>query len=130
MLILENMTQTTTWHPDGYAKNARFVSDLGAPLLELLAAKPGEAILDLGDGALTEKLLAAGANVYGVDSSLAQLQAARARSLLVAAMDGQRLGVKRRFDAIFSNAALHWMKQAEAVVDGVAHSLKAGGRFV
>jgi len=126
------MARTTTWHPDSYARNARFVSDLGAPLIELLNPNPGELILDLGcgDGALTEKLAAAGAVVYGVDASHAQLQAARARKLRVAAMDGQRLAVKPRFDAVFTNAALHWMKQANEVVKGVASSLKKGGRFV
>ncbi|MBM4299058.1 MAG: class I SAM-dependent methyltransferase, partial [Deltaproteobacteria bacterium] len=114
------------------AKNARFVSDLGAPLLELLDAKPGEVILDLGcgDGALTEKIAAAGSVVYGVDSSHAQLHAARKRQLPVAAMDGQALAVKRRFDAVFTNAALHWMKQPEAVVAGVAAALKTSGRFI
>lgn len=126
------MTQSTTWNPDSYAKNARFVSDLGAPLLELLAPKSGELILDLGcgDGALTEKIAAGGAAVFGVDASVAQLQAARRRGLVVAAMDGQRLAVLSKFDAVFSNAALHWMKQPEMVVEGVAHALKPGGRFV
>lgn len=126
------MAPSTRWHPDTYAKNARFVSDLGAPLLQLLDAKSGEVILDLGcgDGELTEKLFAAGCTVYGVDASHAQLQAARARNLPVAVMDGQRLGLKQRFDAVFTNAALHWMKQADKVAEGVAHSLKAGGRFV
>ncbi len=132
MLILANMAQTTSWNPASYAKNARFVSDLGAPLLQMLDAKPGEMILDLGcgDGALTEKIAAAGCTVYGVDSSHAQLQAARARNLPVVVMDGQRLALKRRFDAVFTNAALHWMKQAEKVVEGVVSSLKPGGRFV
>ena len=73
------MAQSTTWNPASYAKNARFVSDLGEPLLALLDGQPGETILDLGcgDGALTEKIVAAGCTVYGCDASLAQLQAAR-----------------------------------------------------
>jgi trans-aconitate methyltransferase len=126
------MTASTTWNPDSYAKNARFVSDLGAPLLELLAPKSGELILDLGcgDGALTEKIVASGSAAFGVDASLAQLQAARRRGLAVAAMDGHHLAVKAIFDAVFSNAALHWMKQPERVVEGVARALKPGGRFV
>jgi len=126
------MTRTTTWNPASYAKNARFVSDLGEPLLKLLDAKPGEIILDLGcgDGALTEKIVAAGGKVYGCDASLAQLQAARQRASHVFVTDGQQLGLKRRFDAVFTNAALHWMKRAEKVVEGVAAALKPGGRFV
>jgi trans-aconitate methyltransferase len=126
------MTQNTSWNPESYAKNARFVSDLGEPLLALLEPKPGEIILDLGcgDGALTEKIASAGCQVYGMDSSMAQLRAARQRGIQTVVMDGQQLGFKPDFDAVFTNAALHWMKQADNVVAGVAHCLKPGGRFV
>ncbi|MGE5215932.1 MAG: class I SAM-dependent methyltransferase [Chloroflexota bacterium] len=126
------MSATITWNPASYAKNARFVSDLGEPLLELLAAKGGETILDLGcgDGALTEKIAAAGAKVFAVDSSLAQVMAARRRGVNALVMDGQALGFKRRFDAVFTNAVLHWLKRPEQVIEGVAASMKAGGRFV
>jgi len=126
------MSQTTSWDPARYAKSARFVSDLGEPLLQLLDPKPGELVLDVGcgDGALTEKIGSAGCNVFGVDSSLAQIQAARARNLQVAVMDGQQLSIKRKFDAVFTNAALHWMKDIEKVVGGVAILLKPDGRFV
>ncbi|MGH7887011.1 MAG: class I SAM-dependent methyltransferase, partial [Candidatus Binatia bacterium] len=98
------MAQTTSWNPATYAKNARFVSDLGEPLLESLEAKPGELILDLGcgDGALTEKIASAGSIVYGVDASWAQTHAARARGICVSVMDGQQLGIKRKFDAVFT----------------------------
>jgi trans-aconitate methyltransferase len=126
------MKQTTSWNPDSYSKNARFVSDLGEPLLQLLDPKPGELILDLGcgDGALTEKIADVGCTVYGVDASLAQIEAARRRGLNALVMDGQQMGFKRRFDAVFTNAALHWMKRAELVVEGVANGLKSQGRFV
>jgi 2-polyprenyl-3-methyl-5-hydroxy-6-metoxy-1,4-benzoquinol methylase len=72
-----------SWDPQIYARNARFVADLGAPLLEMLAPRPGERILDLGcgDGALTEKLAAFGCEVVGVDASPEQVEAARARGL-------------------------------------------------
>ncbi|HEV8724324.1 MAG TPA: class I SAM-dependent methyltransferase [Candidatus Binatia bacterium] len=126
------MNQTTSWNPDSYSKTARFVSDLGEPLLQLLDPKPGEVILDLGcgDGALTEKITVAGSVVIGVDASLAQLRASRKRSLDVLLMDGQRLAFRKPFDAVFSNAALHWMKHPELVAAGVANCLKPGGRFV
>jgi trans-aconitate methyltransferase len=126
------MTQKTSWHPESYSNNARFVSDLGEPLLDLLQPKPSETILDLGcgDGALTEKIKAAGSAVIGVDSSHPFLEAALARKLNVALMDGRQLALKRRFNAVFSNAALHWMKRPDAVIEGVAHCLKPGGRFV
>jgi SAM-dependent methyltransferase len=126
------VSSSTLWHPVTYRENARFVSDLGAPVIELLNPNPGEIILDLGcgDGALTEKIAAAGAKVYGADTSLTQLRACKMRPIPVVAMDGQRLSFRRSFDAVFTNAALHWMKQAENVLSGVANCLKPGGRFV
>jgi SAM-dependent methyltransferase len=128
------MTHSATqhWTADGYERNARFVSDLGAPVLDLLAPRAGERILDLGcgDGALTERIAAAGANVTGVDGSADFIEAARARGLDAHVMDGQRLTFESVFDAVFSNAALHWMHDADAVLAGVHRALVAGGRFI
>jgi len=126
------MTNRQTWDPDRYARNARFVADLGMPVVELLAPQPGERILDLGcgDGVLTEKLVATGCQVVGVDSSVELIKAAKARGLDARVMDGQRLTFANEFDAVFSNAALHWMKRADEVIAGVWRALKPGGRFV
>lgn len=126
------MTTVQTWDPERYARNARFVSDLGAPVVELLAPRPGERILDLGcgDGALTEKLVGLGCRVVGVDASAEQIAAARARGLDAKVASGEELAFDDEFDAVFSNAALHWMKRADAVVDGVWRALAPGGRFV
>jgi trans-aconitate methyltransferase len=126
------MAQTTSWNPKSYAANARFVSALGEPLLELLAAKPGELILDLGcgDGALTEKIAGLKCRVYSVDASFAQVEAAKKRGLDALVMDGHQLCFKERFDAVFTNAALHWMKQPERVIAGAWSSLKTEGRFI
>src|SRR5262245_36214937 len=126
------MTNRQTWDPDRYARNARFVADLGMPVVELLAPRPGERILDLGcgDGVLTEKLVAMGCQVVGVDSSVEFIKAAKARGLDAYVMDGQRLTFANEFDAVFSNAALHWMKRADDVIAGVWRSLRPGGRFV
>lgn len=121
-----------TWDADRYARNARFVADLGEPLVDILAPMPGERVLDLGcgDGALTEKLAAAGARVVGVDSSREMVAAARARELDVRVIDGARLPFEAEFDAVFSNAALHWMKDLAPVFAGVWKALVDGGRFV
>jgi len=120
------------WSAAGYAANARFVADLGAPVLDLLAPVPGERILDLGcgDGALTQAIVGAGAVVVGVDGSPDMVRASLARGLDARVMDGQRLTFSGEFDAVFSNAALHWMPDAKAVIAGVARALKPGGRFV
>ena len=120
------------WDPARYARTARFVTDLGAPLLELLAPRPGERVLDLGcgDGPLTEKIAGAGAAVVGLDASAEQVAAARARGLDARVGDGQALTFRDAFDAVFSNAALHWMRDPDAVIAGVWRALVPGGRFV
>ncbi|MEQ8354196.1 MAG: methyltransferase domain-containing protein [Kiloniellaceae bacterium] len=120
------------WDPQRYNKNAGFVAELGSPLLDLLQPQPGERILDLGcgEGALTEKLVSAGAAVVGVDASPDQVAAARRRGLDAQVVDGEALTFDREFDAVLSNAALHWMLNPAAVLHGVARALKPGGRFV
>ena len=121
-----------TWSSDSYDTHARFVSELGAGVLDWLDPKPGERILDLGcgDGALTADIAAAGATVVGVDQSADFVASARARGLDARQGDGAALAFDREFDAVFSNAALHWMTEPDPVIAGVARALKAGGRFV
>ncbi|PYQ39318.1 MAG: SAM-dependent methyltransferase, partial [Acidobacteria bacterium] len=120
------------WDPRTYAKHGRFVSDLGSGVVELLEPRAGERILDLGcgDGALTEKLVAAGAEVVAVDASEEQVAAARARGLDARVARGEALPFAAEFDAVFSNAALHWMRDADAVLASVHRALRPGGRFV
>lgn len=121
------------WNAEQYAENARFVSDLGKQVLEWLAVKPGERILDLGcgDGALTKELVDLGANVVGVDRSPDMVRAALARGVDARLMEGENLNFTGEFDAVFSNAALHWMKRdPDQVISGVVRALKTGGRFV
>ena len=100
--------------------------------MDLLAPRPGERILDLGcgDGALTEKLVAAGAEVVAVDASAEQVAAARARGLDARVARGEALPFSSEFDAVFSNAALHWMRDPDAVLVSVHGALRPGGRFV
>ncbi|MBE9009514.1 methyltransferase domain-containing protein [Pseudanabaenaceae cyanobacterium LEGE 13415] len=121
-----------TWNSETYAKNARFVSDLGMPVVEWLNPNPGERILDLGcgDGALTLKLQEFGCEVVGIDSSPNFIQSANLLGLDVRLLDGHHLNFDNEFDAVFSNAVLHWMKQPDRVIEGVWRSLKPGGRFV
>ncbi|HEX6822493.1 MAG TPA: methyltransferase domain-containing protein [Candidatus Sulfotelmatobacter sp.] len=126
------MSTAQTWDPASYARNARFVSDLGTPVVELLAPKPGERILDLGcgDGVLTKKLADLDCDVVAVDSSVPQVEAARKLGLNAFVIGGEELPYNEEFDAVFSNAALHWIKRADVMLAGVYRSLKPGGRFV
>jgi SAM-dependent methyltransferase len=126
------MTRRHNFDPAQYAKHAVFVPALGQAVLELLAPVPGERILDLGcgDGVLTAKLVEAGAEVVGTDADPAMVEASRTKGLDARVMDGQRLTFDADFDAVFSNAALHWMPDTAAVFAGVHRALKPGGRFV
>ena len=122
----------TQWDPVGYDQNARFVSDLGEPVLQLMNPKAGEMVLDLGcgDGELTLKLMDAGCHVIAVDSSPAMVESSLAKGINARVMDGQHLEFEGAFDAVFSNAALHWMTQPREVIAGVKRVLKPAGRFV
>jgi len=124
------VSSSQSWDPERYARNARFVSDLAQPVLDLLAPQPGERVLDLGcgDGVLSEKLAALGVHVVAVDSSPPQVAAARERGIDARVMDGQALGFAQEFDAVISNAALHWMRESDLVIQGVARALPASFR--
>jgi trans-aconitate methyltransferase len=130
--IIFAMSTAQTWDPASYARNARFVSDLGSPVVDLLAPKPGERILDLGcgDGVLTKKLADLGCEVVAVDSSVPQVEAARKLGLNAFVTSAEELLYNEEFDAVFSNAVLHWIKRADVMLAGVYRSLKPGGRFV
>jgi SAM-dependent methyltransferase len=126
------MSVTQHWDPGTYAKNARFVSDLGSPVLELLAPRPGERILDLGcgDGALTRKIADLGCQVVAVDSSAPQVEGARKLGLEAYVINAEELPYREEFDAVFSNAVLHWVQRTDVMLQGVYRSLRPGGRFV
>jgi trans-aconitate methyltransferase len=102
--------------------------------VDLLAPKPCERILDLGcgDGVLTKNLADLGCEVVAVDSSLPQVEAARKLGLNAFAISGEDLPYAGEFDAVFSNAVLHWIKRTDTdvMLAGVYRSLKPRGRFV
>ncbi|MGA9507951.1 MAG: methyltransferase domain-containing protein [Candidatus Sulfotelmatobacter sp.] len=133
MTLSSPSTSSQHWNPDTYGANADFVPALGQPVLDLLQLKSGERVLDLGcgDGALTEKLVALGAEVVGIDDSAEMIAAARLRGIDARVMDARALVFENEFDAVFSNAALHWIKDApDAPITGAFRALKIGGRFV
>lgn len=106
---------------------------LGQPVLDLLQPHPGERILDLGcgDGILTERLVALGAKVVGIDNSPDMIAAARRRGIDARTMDARSLTFENEFDAVFSNAVLHWVRDdPDAPIAGAFRALVPGGRFV
>ena len=124
---------TQTWNATRYAANAAFVPALGQPVLDLLQPRPGERILDLGcgDGVLTQRLAETGAEVVAVDSSENMVAAARQRGLDARAMDVRKLTFDQEFDAVFSNAVLHWIKDdPDAAIASAYRALRRPGRFV
>jgi SAM-dependent methyltransferase len=141
----QNTSMTTSpaphaWDAAGYDASFSFVTAYGAPLLELLDARPDEHVLDLGCGTghQAAALAAAGAHVVGTDSDPAMLDVARhdhpgLRFELADAQDPQALrhvAGETTYDAVLSNAAMHWMPRQDDVIRGVAAVLRPGGRFV
>jgi trans-aconitate methyltransferase len=122
------------WDSRLYDESFAIITQLGAGVIELLAPRPGERIIDLGcgTGALTAEIAVAGAEVVGIDASEAMI--ARARELYpqlrFKVARGEDFAVEAPVDAVFSNAALHWMSPPEAVVASIARALEPGGRFV
>lgn len=128
------MAEKAKWDAGLYDEKHSFVWKLAEGVLELLEAKPGERILDLGCGTghLTAKIAEAGAHVVGVDRSPEMIRQARDKypALRFEVMDARELTLGGTFDAVFSNATLHWIKEPERVITGIGKLLRPGGRFV
>ena len=128
------MTQEDSWNTALYEQQHAFVWQYGESLLKLLAPTSGERILDLGcgTGQLTDKIAQSGAFVHGIDSSLSMISTAKVNypHINFAVADASSFQVDQLFDAVFSNAVLHWIKQPDAAIDCVEKALKPGGRFV
>lgn len=124
---------TQTWDPQAYERNGAFVHGLAGGVLEWLNAQMGEFILDLGcgDGQLTQRVAATGAHVLGVDASADMVAAARERGVEAEQANAELLPFHdATFDAVFSNAVLHWVRDQDAMLAQVHRVLKPGGRFV
>lgn len=128
------MSAKTSWDAELYEAKHNFVWKMASGMVDLLDPKPGERILDLGCGTghLTHAIAERGANAVGLDSSADMIGQARQNfpSIRFVLGNGAELQFDKEFDAVFSNAALHWMLQSELVVKGIAAALKTGGRFV
>ncbi|NET36630.1 MAG: methyltransferase domain-containing protein [Cyanothece sp. SIO1E1] len=122
------------WNASLYEDKHAFVWRYGEDVVELLSPQPGEHILDLGcgTGQLTQKLAAVGAAVRGIDHAPAMIEQARRNypHLRFAVADARDFQVEQPLDAVFSNAVLHWIQDAKAVMEQIGLALKPGGRFV
>ena len=122
-----------TWDPVAYGKDGAFVHELAAGVLEWLAPQSGESILDLGcgDGQLTRRIAAAGAVVTAIDASPQMVAAARARGIAADHGPAESLPYPDgSFDAVFSNAVLHWVRGQDEMMHQVRRVLRPGSRFV
>ncbi len=119
------------WNAEQYQKQLSFVTELGTQVFDLLAPQSNEIILDLGcgDGRLTSKISKHSKDVIGIDTSQDMINAAKKRGVNAILMNGDSISYKNTFDAVFSNAALHWMSNQRNVLKGVHNALKLGGRF-
>jgi ubiquinone/menaquinone biosynthesis C-methylase UbiE len=122
------------WDAGRYQDHHSFVWRYGANLLELLDPRPGERILDVGcgTGQLTADIARSGAHATGLDQSPEMLAEARKNfpALTFIEADAASFQFDEPFDAVFSNAALHWVKDAEGAARSIARVLRPGGRFV
>lgn len=128
----DKSSSSQEWSAERYARNARFVAELGEPVVDWLDPKPSERVLDVGcgDGALTTSIVARGAAVVGIDASSSLVAAARGRGIDARVIDAYALPFHEEFDAAFSNAALHWMRDPDRALAGIQRALKPLGRFV
>lgn len=135
------MTSSTSFCPSGESQQKETLRDehgvhlpptTAREVLELLAPKPGELLLDVGcgDGYLSEQLQRRGNQVVGFDNDLSLVAAARSRGLEVRHGNAEQLYFYQEFDAVLSHDALHWMQRPDQVAIGIYEALKPGGRFV
>lgn len=122
------------WDAHVYDTSLKFVSDYGKEVVALLNAKPGETILDIGCGTgdLSAEIAAVGTKVIGLDNAEEMLQRAAKKypQITFLKADAQDFKLDEPVDAVFSNAALHWIPNQESVLENIYRSLKTPGRLV
>ncbi|MFV0368089.1 MAG: class I SAM-dependent methyltransferase [Hyphomicrobiaceae bacterium] len=129
---MTSLADKQTWSAEKYAANARFVADMAGEISAWLAPARGMRILDVGcgDGALTRRIADTGADVVGIDPSSEMLKVARALGLDVREVSVTQMTFDNEFDAVFSNAALHWVSEPELAIARMRAALKPAGRLV
>ncbi|MFL6562681.1 MAG: class I SAM-dependent methyltransferase [Bacillus sp. (in: firmicutes)] len=123
-----------SWNADLYDAKHAFVSHFGGDLVELLAPQPGERILDLGCGTgdIANDLYQLGVQIIGIDKSENMIKQAQKKypGIPFQVQDAATMNYKNEFNAVFSNATLHWVKDPKPALQSIFNALKPGGRFV
>ena len=124
----------TNWNTGLYDEKHAFVFKYGEDLVDILKPQPGERILDLGCGTgyLTNIISASGATVVGIDSSLEMISKAKLQypELKFKVQSATEFHFDEHFDAIFSNAVLHWVLEKEKAIECMYRNLKRSGKIV
>lgn len=131
---MEKEKMDDKWNGSFYDSKIDYVSTLGKGVIEWLKPQLGERIMDLGcgTGELANEISASGASVLGMDLSSSMIETAKQKfpHLSFQVADGETFHTSAPYDAVFSNAALHWMKRPKQVIRSVRKALREGGRFV
>ncbi len=130
--FVTTQNETNQWNPNTYNKHTAFVSQLALPVVDLLDPQKGENILDVGcgEGTLAVEIERRGAKVIGIDMSAEMIEQCQAKGIEAYVGSVTDLPYNEAFDSVFSNAMLHWVKDARSAVQNIAKSLKSGGYFV
>jgi len=120
------------WDADNYNKHADFVSNLAFPVVDLLNPQKNERILDLGcgDGTLALEIEKFSTKVIAVDLSESMVKKTKEKGIEAYVMSAIELPFYNEFNAVFSNAVLHWVKEPETAIKKISAALKSGGRFI
>ena len=123
---------TNKWNAENYNKHADFVSNLALPVVDLLNPKENEKILDLGcgDGTLAVEIEKFNTKVIAVDLSESMVEKTKEKEIEAYVMSATELPFEDEFDAVFSNAVLHWVKEPETAITKISNALKTNGRFI
>lgn len=128
------MNNTTKWKPELYTEKHAFVYEYGENLIELLDPEAHERILDLGcgTGQLTAKIDTLSKEVIGIDKSAEMIATAQSSfpNIEFQVADASHFTFEKKFDSIFSNATLHWVKEYQKAIQCMYDSLKLNGKIV
>ncbi len=131
-IFVTTQKEINHWNPNSYNKHTAFVSELALPVVDLLDPQDGEQILDAGcgEGTLAVEIERRGAKAVGVDMSAEMIEQCQDKGIEAYVGSVTDLPYEEAFDAVFSNATLHWVKDAQTALQNIAKSLKCGGRFI